>query len=515
MSRDEVLKHVQTFAEVRGNRRFNDRTVRLGHQTTHTSELTNLGSRTTRARVGHHVNRIEGFLSTFGSVTTNDVFNLQLLHHRLADFITGFAPDVDHFVIALAGSHQTGRVLLFDLFNFLFCSRNQRGFLWWYQHVIDANRNTGARRETETRLHQLVSKDGCRAQTALAERDIDELGDLFLFQRTIDRTERQTFRQNFGKNRATNCRFIAIDRLDEFTGSRIFRVLSNPHRDTRGQFDFFVVIGTNDFRNAREHHAFTFGIDFLAGRVVQTEHNILRWNDRWLAVRWEQNVVRRQHQRTRLHLRFDRQRYVNRHLVTIEVGVEGRANERMQLDCFAFDQHRLESLNTKTVQGWCTVEHDRVFTNHVFEDVPDHRLLHLDQLLCGLNGGCQTHQLKLIEDERLEQFERHQLRQTALVQFQLRTNHNNRTTRVVDALAQQVLTETTAFTLDHFGQRFQRTLVRTRHRLAATTVIEQRVNRFLQHALFVARDDFRRAQFHQPLQTIITIDHAAIQIVQI
>ena len=101
------------------------------------------------------------------------------------------------------------------------------------------------------------------------------------------------------------------------------------------------------------------------------------------------------------------------------------------------------------------------------------------------------------------------------MKFELRTHHDDRTTGVVNTLTQQVLTETAAFTFDHFGQRFQRTLVRTRHCFTTASVVEQRINRFLQHALFVARDDFRRAQFHQTLQTVVTIDHAAVQIVQI
>jgi hypothetical protein len=41
---DEVLQYVQAFAEVRGDRRFDDRAVRLGHQTAHTGQLTDLGA---------------------------------------------------------------------------------------------------------------------------------------------------------------------------------------------------------------------------------------------------------------------------------------------------------------------------------------------------------------------------------------------------------------------------------------------------------------------------------------
>src|SRR5690606_7988994 len=40
-------------------------------------------------------------------------------------------------------------------------------------------------------------------------------------------------------------------------------------------------------------------------------------------------------------------------------------------------------------------------------------------------------------------------------------------------------------------------------------------NRFLQHALFVAHDDVRRRQVEQALEAVVTVDHPAIQIVQV
>ena len=45
------------------------------------------------------------------------------------------------------------------------------------------------------------------------------------------------------------------------------------------------------------------------------------------------------------------QRDVDGHLVAIEVGVEGRTYQRMELDGAAFDQHRLEGLDAQTVKG--------------------------------------------------------------------------------------------------------------------------------------------------------------------
>src|SRR5712692_5249485 len=156
-----------------------------------------------------------------------------------------------------------------------------------------------------------------------------------------------------------------------------------------------------------------------------------------------------------------------------------------------------------------------MLADYLLEDVPHlgHFLLH--QALGGLDGGGQAEELELVEDEWLEQLERHLLRQAALVELQLRADHDHRASGIVDALAEQVLAETAALALDHVGERLQRPLVGAGHRLAAAAVVEQRVDRLLQHALLVAHDDFRSFELQQPLQTIISINYAAVEIVQI
>jgi len=53
-----------------------------------------------------------------------------------------------------------------------------------------------------------------------------------------------------------------------------------------------------------------------------------------------------------------------RHLIAIEVGVEGCGHQRVQLNGAAFDQHRLERLDAQAVQGGCSVEQHRTFSNH-------------------------------------------------------------------------------------------------------------------------------------------------------
>ena len=167
------------------------------------------------------------------------------------------------------------------------------------------------------------------------------------------------------------------------------------------------------------------------------------------------------------------------------------------------------------MQCRCTVQQNRVFADDFSQDVPNLRQLALNHLLGGLDGGSQTTVLQLAEDEGLEQLQRHLLGQTTLVQTQGRTYHDHRTTGVVNALTEQVLTEAALLTLDHVGQGFQRALVGAGDGTATATVIQQRINRLLQHALFVAHDDVRRRQVKQTLQTVVTVDHTAIQIVQI
>ena len=152
---------------------------------------------------------------------------------------------------------------------------------------------------------------------------------------------------------------------------------------------------------------------------------------------------------------------------------------------------RLERLDAETVQRRRAVQQNRVLADDLVEDIPDFRLFLLDQLLGLLDGRGEALGLEARVDERLEQLERHLLGQAALVQLQLRTDGDDRTAGIVDALAEQVLAEPALLALEHVGERLQRTLVGAGDGAAAAAVVEQRVDGFLQHALFVADDDVR------------------------
>ena len=108
-------------------------------------------------------------------------------------------------------------------------------------------------------------------------------------------------------------------------------------------------------------------------QVVEAEHDVLRRHDDRRAVGRMQDVVGRHHQHARFQLRFERQRDVHGHLVAVEVGVERRADERMQLDRLALDQGRLEGLDAEAVQRRRAVQQHRMLADHLIEDVPNLR----------------------------------------------------------------------------------------------------------------------------------------------
>ena len=251
------------------------------------------------------------------------------------------------------------------------------------------------------------------------------------------------------------------------------------------------------------------------GQVVQANDHILRRHSYRTTVRRLQDVVRGEHQDACLSLSLGRERQVNRHLVAVEVSVERRAHERMQLNSLTLNQLRLERLNTQTVQGRCTVQQHRMLGNDLFENIPHLRAETLNHTLSTLNVLRVRKLHQALHDEGLEQLQRHLLRQTALMHFQLRTNHDHGTAGVVHALTEQVLAETTLLTLEHIGERLQRAVTGTGHGATTTTVIEERIHSFLQHTLFVIHNDLGSAKLQQTLEAVVTVDHTTVQVVQI
>ena len=252
------------------------------------------------------------------------------------------------------------------------------------------------------------------------------------------------------------------------------------------------------------------------GQIVGTQHHILRRHRDGATVGKLQQVVGSQHQEAGFRLRFSGKRYVYRHLVAVEVGVKGGADQRVQLQRATLYQDRLECLDTQTVQCGGTVHQHGVALDDHLQRVPDllggAAVYHLARL-ANILGDLQVDQP--LHHEGLEQFQRHLLGQTALVHLQLGADHDNGPAGVVYTLTQQVLAEASLLTLQHIAQGLECTVVGAGHGASPAAVIDQCVYCLLQHPLFVTDDDIRGVQLQELLQAVIAVDDPAIQVVKV
>jgi hypothetical protein len=92
------------------------------------------------------------------------------------------------------------------------------------------------------------------------------------------------------------------------------------------------------------------------GQVVVTQHHVLGGVDHHFTIGRLEQVLAREHDLAGFLLGGVAQRHVDGHLVTVEVGVEGATDERVQLDGLTLDELGLEGLDTEAVQRRGAVE---------------------------------------------------------------------------------------------------------------------------------------------------------------
>ena len=311
-------------------------------------------------------------------------------------------------------------------------------------------------------------------------------------------------------------RFVDLVVVQELACRRFNEAVARDANFDQGfNVDDFGIVSQHDFIVIGEDLAFAFRRRFNQGQVVGTENHVLCRNSNRLAVFRSQDVVRRQHERPSFGLGFYRQRQMAGHLVTVEVGVEGRADQRMKLNGPTFPKDRFEGLDAQTVECRGTVQENRMFLDDVFEDVPDFIADAFDFFLGVFNVRRNFFFDELLHDERLEEFQCHFLRKTALVHLHFRADNDNRTAGIVDTFPEQVLTETALLPFQHVRKRFQRTIAGARNGAAAAAIVDEGIDGFLKHAFFIADDDVRRTQFKEAAQAVVSVDDPAIEVVQV
>jgi|GEM_PF-2711165 len=351
------------------------------------------------------------------------------------------------------------------------------------------------------RLLQTVRQQHRRFVAAAPVAVIDQVGQLFLVHHLVDLIEGDGVGDDLVKHNPADGRILhlAVDAdLDPGVEVHFPGIQRGPH-----------------LLRPRKNHAFALDRVVRPGQVIDPQHDILAGNDDRFAVGRGQDVVGGHHEHPGLRLGLDGQRHMHGHLVPVEVRVEGRADQGMELDRLALDQHGFEGLDPQTMEGRRAVQHDRIFPDHLVEGVPDLRGFLLHELLGALDRGHVALVHEPIIDERLEQLEGHLFRQAALVQPQIRTHGNDGPARIVHPLAQKVLAEASLLALQHIGQGAQRPLVGPGDGPTPAPVVEQHVHGLLQHPLFVTDDDLRRVQLLKALQAVVPVDDPAIEVVEV
>ena len=415
----EVLENVEAFLEVGRDRGLDDRAVRTRHQAAHAGELLHLGRRTTRPGVAHHIDRVDRLLTSGLLVDLN---GSDALHHLVGDLVAALGPGVDNLVVLFALGDEAVIVLLLELLDLLAGLLDDFVLARRDHHVVLAEGNTGAGGMLEAEVHDPVTEDDRLLLAAAAIDRVDHLGDGLLGHQLVGRLERhlRRMRQELAEHHAAGRRLDDLGRILALVVPHLHATLDlGVHgHDAAGE-------RVLDLAHVGERHALPRLTLVHEGEVIEAEHDVLRRHDDRLAVRRMQDVVGRHHQDARFQLGLEAQRNVHGHLVAVEVGVERGTHQRVELDGLAFDQDGLERLDAQAVKRRRTVQENRVLADHFIEDIPDLGLLLLDQLLGLLDGRRLAERLQAGVNERLEQLERHLLRQAALVQLQGRADHDH------------------------------------------------------------------------------------------
>ncbi len=219
-----------------------------------------------------------------------------------------------------------------------------------------------------------------------------------------------------------------------------------------------LVICNDSLLRSIECKSFTLSSRTNLCNIIKSEHHILRRHRDRSSIGWIKDIVALKHQDLCLKNSLIAQWEMDSHLVTVEVGIERRTCQRMELDSLTFDKLRLECLDTKSVKRRGTVQEYRMSLHNILKNIPNYRLTTVYNLLCALNSLHYSALNKLTDNKRLVKFCCHKLWQTALTHLQLRTNDNNRTCRIVNTLTEKILTETSSLTLQRVRQRLQRAI---------------------------------------------------------
>ena len=298
----------------------------------------------------------------------------QVVEHRLGQLHVDIRPDVDDLVVTLVVRDQTHVIALHHLLDALVALVDERLFLLGDNHRVEVERQAALECHPVAERLDVVQKLRSACRTGLFHYQTDDVAQRTLRQHFVQITH--FLRHDLVEQHAADRRVddlahrnvVLVDRIDH-------------HFHLRMQIGALLVVGDDRLFGAVEAQTLSQRTGTLLGDIIKSEHHVLRRHRDRRSVGRVQDIVRTEHQNLRLQNGGIAQRQVHGHLIAVEVGVERRTSQRMQLQRLALDQLGLERLNTETVQRRGAVHQHRMPLDDILENIPNHRVLAVDDFL--------------------------------------------------------------------------------------------------------------------------------------
>ena len=161
----EIFQHGEAFAEVGLDGGFDDFAGRLGHQTTHATELPHLVDGASGFGGCHHVDGVEVLERAGGFAGDGLAFGIAVIvgeafHQIIGDLLAGVAPEIDQLGVTFLIGDGTLAVGLFDGVGFFLAGFENGGLAVGRADVGDAEAEGGQRAALEAEgLHVIEQID--------------------------------------------------------------------------------------------------------------------------------------------------------------------------------------------------------------------------------------------------------------------------------------------------------------------------------------------------------------------
>ena len=284
MGRDKVLQHGHTFLKVRKDGVFNRRTgvgtclLGLRHQTTHTSELSNLIGATTSTRVEHHEDCVETLVG-FG----------HLLHEGALDVAVHLGPSVDNLVVTLVVGDETHTIVTHDLLDAVVTSLHDFSLFLRNDDIVEVERKTTFVCLAITEVFDAIEEFASAGHTNALDDLGDDVAERLLRDDGINKTD--FARNDFVDNDTTYRSFHQVT-----DGETILIDVVYQHFDRCVHRNLAFVVGDDGFFRSVEGETSALRTRTELRDVVETEHHVLRGHCDRCTVGRVEDVVALEHE---------------------------------------------------------------------------------------------------------------------------------------------------------------------------------------------------------------------------